>query len=255
MDINIPINNIELVEQLKKLKENYSESVEHRFFEMLLLAKFLSPLSRNSLQMYNSDKDVLLQNASIELIQLEDKFGNNYLPVFTDFEEIKKWNDSEEIRSLVLSFDDYKALIYRDDLEINGFVLNPFGENIVFDKKLIQQVENSLVKVKKDESVMIGLPEKYQEKMLEELSNFFSNVKSVKSAFLLFMVRGGIEKSYLMIVDVESNENKIFKQIGEFASKYLNEDEVLDIAPLSSYFGKNAVKGYEPFYRKQENII
>lgn len=250
MDINKPIENLVLLGLLDKLKTLFNADTEHEFFKELLSTKFLSPITQDSLQGCKRGESTLKEGARIKFIHLNDEKGNSYLPVFTDWNELKKWNETEEIKTLILSFEDYKTMTLENNSMITGFVLNPYGHNIVFDKNLIQQAEESVSKKRESESVMIGVPEKYPHKMIEALKDFLPTIDSVKSAYLLLMVRGEKDKSCLLVVDTDGNLNIVFGKIAKIVTKYLAKEELIDFVPLSQPFGKSAVEGQEPFYKK-----
>lgn len=245
MDINSPIENPVLIELLNNLKAQFNADTEHEFFKELLSSKFLSPITQDSLQGCKSG-----EGTTIKFIHLNDEKGNSYLPVFTDWNELKKWNKTEGIKTLILSFEDYKTMILENNSMFTGFVLNPFGHNIIFDKNLIQQAEENISKKQKSESVMIGVPEKYPHQMIEALKDFLPSIESVKSAYLSLMIRGEKAKSYLLVVDTDGNLNDVFGKIAEVVTKYLSKEELIDFVPLAQAFGKSAVEGQEPFYKR-----
>lgn len=250
MDINKPIENLVLLGLLDKLKAQFNADTEHEFFKELLSTKLLSPITQDSLQGCKSGESTLKEGATIKFIHLNDEKGNSYLPVFTDWNELKKWNETDGVKTLILSFEDYKTMILENNSMFTGFVLNPFGHNIVFDKNLIQQAEENMTEKTESESVMIGAPEEYPHKMIEALKDFLPSIDSVKSAYLLLMVRGEKDKSYLLVLDTDGNLNDVFRKIAKVAIKYLSKEELIDFVPLSQSFGKSAVEGQEPFYKK-----
>ncbi|MEG0314854.1 MAG: enhanced serine sensitivity protein SseB [Erysipelotrichaceae bacterium] len=250
MDINKPIENLVLLELLDKLKAQFNADTEHEFFKELLSTKFLSPITQDSLHGCKSGESTLKEGATIKFIHLNDEKGNSYLPVFTDWNELKKWNETEGIKTLILSFEDYKTMILENNSMFTGFVLNPFGHNIMFDKNLIQQAEENVSEKKERESVMIGVPEKYPHKMIEALKDFLPSIDSVKSAYLLLMVRREKDTSYLLVVETDGNLNDVFGKIAKVVTKYLSKEELIDFVPLSQPFGKSAVEGQEAFYKK-----
>lgn len=250
MDINSPIENPVLLELLNNLKAQFSIEIEHDFFKELLSTKFLSPITQDSLQGCKSGESTLKEGATIKFIHLNDEKGNSYLPVFTDWNELKKWNEKDDVKTLILSFEDYKTMILENNSMFTGFVLNPYGHNIIFDKNLIQQAEENMTEKTESESVMIGEPEKYPHKMIEALKDFLPSINSVKSAYFLLMVRGEKDKSYLLVVDTDGNLNDVFGKIAKIVTKYLAKEELIDFVTLSQPFGKSAVEGQEPFYKK-----
>lgn len=249
MDINKPITNFKLVEILEEIKNNYSHQKEAEFFEELVCTKFLVPITNDSLAECSSGETTLKENATIKFIAINDSKGNAYLPIFTDWEEVKKWNSDDNIKMLILTFQDCKAIAMVEDNEHKGFVLNPCGQNIVFGEELIRQIERENGKPEKEETVMLGIPENYPVQMVEAIKKSLVHMPSVKSAYLLLMIRGESDKSYLLIVDSSEEHNGIFEKIGDIAMEYLGEEEKLDFVPLSSEFGQSAIEGHTPFYK------
>ncbi len=245
MDTNKLIDNTEILNLLDRLKAQFSAELEYELYKQLLSTKFLSPLTEDSLNGSSIRKDTLNEESMIKFISLKDQNGNDYLPVFTDWNELKKWNKTNGIKTQVLTFVDYKAIIKERNSKFKGFVLNPASHNIIFDRDLIDEVCRI-----NDESVMIGIPEKYPHEMVEALQDFLTNIKDVKRAYLLLMIRGGTEKSYLLVVESKGNINDIFRKLAKVVSKYLVKDELVDFVSLSQPFGKSAVEGQKPFYEK-----
>jgi hypothetical protein len=250
VDTNKLIENSKLLELLERLKLNYDNQLEHEFFMELISTHLLTPITKDSLIGYVKANTTLKEGTTIKIIHLSDDAGNKYIPAFTDWNELRKWCSKKDIKTLILSFDDYKTIVSSADSSLNGFVLNPFGQNIMFNKDLIQKVEDNTVTIVKGESVMLGIPEKYPVKMIDALKQFLPSISLVNSAYLLWMVRGENDRSLLLIVDADGDYNKVFGKIADIAVNYLEENEKLDFVPLAEEFGKNAVEGHSPFYLK-----
>lgn len=252
MDINVPIENPELVSSMKELKNNYTQATERNFFKKLLEAKFLAPVIIDPAPVSKNEKTTLNKNTSISFIEIIDNEGSNFFPAFTDWEELRKWNQGEDLQTLIFTFKDYKEVILEreDEKSINGFVLNPLGQNVIFGKEQIQIVNNNAVQIDQDESVQIGVPKNYPTEMIEAVKSYLPKLSSVKSAYLMLMIRGKDDKSYLLVIDTDEDYNKVFENIAEVATKSLKPDEKIDFVPFNEEFGKSAVKDQDPFYRK-----
>ena len=250
MNINKPIENFQLLEQLKRLKVNNDEQSEYEFFEELVKSKFLSPVTEDSLLGVEGEEAILKEDGKIKFIHLSDEKGNNYIPAFTDWSELKKWNDSASVKALILSFSDYKTLITEGDNPPHGFVLNPFGDNIVFDSNLVHDVENVVNGINQERTVMLGVPEKYPDEMINALTKFLPILPTVEKAYLLWMVQENNDRSFLLVIDATGDYGTVFGQIADVAVKHLSADEKLDFVPASEDFGKDAIKGHQPFYEK-----
>ena len=72
---------------------------------------------------------------------LTTKDGKRFFMAFTDWMELKKWKDEENQQTFALKFEDYAAMLLRKDAQGNtspalGFVINPYGGNIVISKEM-----------------------------------------------------------------------------------------------------------------------
>ncbi|MBB6716807.1 enhanced serine sensitivity protein SseB [Clostridium gasigenes] len=247
MDVNKPITNQKLVDIMQKMKNDNSKEME--FLDELLKAKFLCPdimkLGANSKN--NSGKIVLNEGTTIKLVGLSSENGKNYLMAFTDWTELGKWKIETNQQTLILSYDDYQGVILKDDSTYEGFVINPYGANIVLDKNLIQNINQRFQQMKKGESVMLGSPKEYPYDMAEKLNIYFDKVQVVKRAYLLWMVRGE-EASYLLVLDFVGVPQTVFPKIADVCQPYL-KGKLLDMIPIGTVFGKSAIENQQPFYQ------
>lgn len=247
MGINKPITNKKLVEIMHKMKNDNSKEME--FLNEFLKAKFLCPavmkLGANSKN--NSGKIILNEGTTIKLVGLSSENGKNYLMAFTDWTELRKWQNKANQQTLILSYEDYQGAILKDDSAYEGFVINPYGENIVLDKNSIKNINQRFQHVKKDESVLLGLPKEYPYDMVEKLKLYFNKVKVVKAAYLLWMVRGE-EASYLLVLDFVGVPETVFPKIADVCQSYL-KGKLLDMIPMNTVFGKSAIENQQPFYQ------
>ncbi|MDO5539032.1 MAG: enhanced serine sensitivity protein SseB C-terminal domain-containing protein [Eubacteriales bacterium] len=149
---------------------------------------------------------------------------------------------------LVLTYADYQTIIVKTDSLYEGFVINPYGDNIVINKNILNNVYPRKYEVKKNESVMIGIPKDYPIQMVKKLKTAFKSIVDVKKAYLLWMARNQ-EMSYLLVLDTSGNEKEVFPLVGEICEPYLG-GKPLDMVTLKSKFGQDAVENQKPFYQK-----
>ncbi|MCR5755859.1 MAG: SseB family protein, partial [Acetatifactor sp.] len=67
-----------------------------------------------------------------------------FFMAFTDAMELKKWKNHEDQQTAVASFEDYAGLLFKKDGNGQlppaiGFVINPFGDNIIVPREMIAQ--------------------------------------------------------------------------------------------------------------------
>lgn len=237
----MPFDNTKLVKLMDQVKKDHNRKRKEALFEQLKKAQFLSPISDPELTA--QDKGVHREE-TMGIISIGDIYDNWYLPVFTDWDELYKWK-RKKVKAIVLSLKDYLPVIQNKE-DLNGLVINPFGQNIVINKAILQQ----LFVVEQKSHVMIGIPKKYPDKLVKAVRKKLSHIPFVNSAYLLWIVRENGEQGYLMILDAPGHEQEAFQTVGKLAEEYLEEGEVMDFLSLESRFGHDAVDGQTPFYCK-----
>lgn len=247
MDINQPVENPELLDVMNQLRQG--KGSEEVFFSELFQAKFLCPaqVELKGAVKEKRGKVSVGEGSTISPVSIRDQEGNHFLMAFTDWREIRKWSEEKNLKALVLTYEDYQHIIIDGDSPYAGVVINPYGANIVLNKDMMQNIHPDKVTMQEGETVMIGVPKDYPVKMVEALSQEFAKRKDVKCAYLLWMARGD-ETSYLLVLDADGNEQKLFPVIGEICQPFL-DGEFMDMVPFYSQFGQSAAENQEPFYR------
>ena len=145
-------------------------------------------------------------------------------------------------------------MVLKDTNAIKGFVINPFGQNIIITPELMQYFSSrkSEVVIQKDTKVMLGQPANYPHDMVNALSSFFKKHKEVKSAYLFLIHKEGEEKpNLLLVIDFTGDKAILFPKIAAIAQSYLNKGEYIEIVPRDCEFGMDATKDATPFYKKK----
>lgn len=247
MDINIPVENPELMMKMHNYMSSQSEDDEKTLFEAILKANFLGPVSLENWKDCFSGKQVLDQDVKLELLSIKDDKNNIYLPTFTDWNEINKWRNDDKLKTIILTFEDY-AKVFRNNCEMVGLAINPYGENLIIHKEQIECIVNSR-KLRGGEIVKIGVPEKYPFEMSKEYEEFFTTQRCVKEAYLLLMVRENNQQNYLMVIDTDEDVDIIHPKLAKIATKHLKKNEVIDFITKNKKFGNLVIQGQSPFYR------
>ena len=247
MNINNPIENPKLVQCMHDMK--IDESKEGMFFDELSKAKFLCPavLDIKSSDESQDGKIVLGEGTTISMSSLTDQAGNHFLMAFTDWKEVRKWTNEDNPQMLVIDYNDYQSIILENESKYAGFTINPYGQNIVISRELINNIYSGEKVMKKGESVAIGLPKDYPEEMVRALKQYFTESKKIKSAYLLWMVRDG-EQSYLLVLDSDEKPEMLYPLIGDICIPHLN-GKFVDMIPLNSSLGLSATEEQRPFYK------
>lgn len=247
MDINSPVENPELVMKIHNYMSSQSDEDEKKLREALIKAKFLAPVSLKNWKSNSKGKQVLEHDVEFRLMSIQDKENNIYLPAFTDWNEISKWRNDDELKTIIFTFQDY-AKIFMNNKEMVGLVINPYGENLVINKQQIEGIISES-KLRGGETVKIGIPEKYPTDMSKAFEEYFQSKRCVLEAYLLLLVRENNEQSYLLVVETDEDVDVLYPELAKIATAHLEKTQVIDFISTQEKFGKIAIKGQSPFYK------
>lgn len=142
MEFNKPVSNPMMVGTIELLKAE--DTPEHRqmFLDELQKAKFLAPVVIDPVPQPDEKGQVkIARDAKVQFPMLSTEDGRKFFMAFTDWTELKKWRDEENQQTFAMNFDDYAGMLLRKDAQGNispalGFVINPFGGNIVVTREM-----------------------------------------------------------------------------------------------------------------------
>lgn len=143
MEFNKPVSNPMMVGSIELLKAE--DTPEHRqmFLDELQKAKFLSPVVIDPVPVPDENGRVIIaRDAKVQFPMLSTEDGRKFFMAFTDWTELKRWRDEENQQTFAMNFDDYAGMLLRKDAQGNispalGFVINPFGGNIVVTREMV----------------------------------------------------------------------------------------------------------------------
>lgn len=199
------------------------------------------------------ENGVLKAGATISFKMLTNSLGESFFIAFTDWEELAKWSMEKE-QTLISTYEDLKSMVLKDTKDAKGFVINPYGQNIIITPELMQYFSQrkSEILIEKDTKVLLGQPANYPQEMVNALSKFFKKHKEVENAYLFLAHKEGDEKpNLLFVIDFTGDKTTLFPQIAAVAQDYLGKDEYIELVPMNTEFGKDATKGATPFYKKK----
>ena len=131
-----PITNPELLSAIERMnRENSRESREAVLDLVISTARFLAPVTITP----PPDADMqgaLGQDTTIQFQLLTNQEGQPIFPAFTSWDELRKLCGPKNQQTLLLSFDDYAGMVLNDN-KAAGFVLDPFGACLSFDRAMI----------------------------------------------------------------------------------------------------------------------
>ncbi len=266
-DVNKPVENPRLTALFAGLSKaegaERNKLAEEIAKEIALNAWLLAVVQMNPVpEGHNGQggKIQLKKGTTISFPLLTTADGKKYLPVFTDWNELRKWPQyaNQQVRTMILSFDDIAATaagkfgaavnLFSDDFRISM-------ENIARMKqtKDIQTKGATSINVPKGTTVRLGEPADYPAEMVEAIRKYAAGVRSINAIWLRLMVRND-EASYLLVVDSREAGEKLWKGIADAAMPYRKKELFIDFISLDDSFGREAAKG-EPIYRRRRGLF
>lgn len=254
------IKNPELLAAIVKMQEDGSKENIDAMVTAVVNAKFVMPakVTPTTQAVTNNGQTVMQQSTQVQFRLLENQDKEKFFGVFTDTDEMLKWKGTEQATKVVTDFDSLSQMVMDPKAEVLGFVVNAFGKSVTFPKPMVasikQQRDYMRLKnppIKPGTQVQLGEPKEYPLDLMAALINHFSTDSSINAAYLRMMQQNG-QKSYFIVVDFFGNMETTFEEINQVAQPYLDDEIQLSMMPFSMEFARNAVKGVEPFYKKEQ---
>lgn len=248
ININEVAENQKLKELLKKIHEENNPNLENEILEEIIMKV-------NFLSYVNSDEnDIIFENINFNVLTTDD--NKIYLPAFTDLEELSKWGIPANMDTITLNFDNYVDIIL-DNENIEGLVINPFGNSFILSRKWLEELKAmkkerlnvNEIRIEANSKILIDIPKHYPTMMIEAIKNCCDSLGNINKAWLLEMITEK-EKSWLLILDFEGDKNYIFSRISQAARNYLG-NMYLDMLPYEDDFARNSVQNHKAFYNKK----
>jgi len=132
-----------LVGCIELLKEEDTPDHRNMFVGEMANASFLSPAMIEPPPAEDSDGNPRVAPGSrVQFPMLSAPDGRKFFMAFTDESEYGKWEEkNQKMPFFALKLEDYAAMLFRKDAAGNtcpalGFVINPYGANIIVPKEM-----------------------------------------------------------------------------------------------------------------------
>ena len=133
MEQTMELDNRALLTAAERMgRENTRESREAVLDAVISSARFLAPVNLLSPEEGAVDGG----GAAVQFQLLPNQEGQPFFPAFTSWEELRRLCGPKNQQTLLVSFDDYAAMILRDGRGA-GFVIDPFGCCLSFDRAMV----------------------------------------------------------------------------------------------------------------------
>jgi len=253
VDVNKPVTNPELIAAIDAVRANPSSETQNAVIDNLKRAHYLSPVNITPAPEPNTDGIITLTKDTIISFLGLDSADGTFLPVFTDWDELRKWRNDSNEQTLINTYEDICTIV-GDGAKYAGFSVNPYSSrNLLITQEMIRQfnapVANSWT-VKEETKIQIGVPANYPRELTDAVSKYLKTQRNVKSAHLVLMHNAG-ESSFLIVVDFVGDRKTTFSGIANIAVPHLKKGELIDMIPLEPGLGETVAKEHPPFYKRK----
>ncbi len=269
IDVNKPVTNPDLVSAINDMQRDNSPEKQNRMICEVMKAHFVTPVivspepkhDHDQCDCHDHDHDHKIEHkkdTTVSFYTIEDSAGHHFFLACTDWDELRKWQNNEHQQTFIVTFDDLAGMVLQEGCRCEGFVINPFGQSIVFNKTDVKALKDEMERqakggvigqaIEKETTVQLGEPREYPKDMVRAICAHMKKDKSVKAAYLRLMMKDG-EQSYLVVVDFSGDRRETFDGVGKAAWKHL-DGMYIDLVPFDTDFGRQAAMGVEPFYKR-----
>lgn len=134
-DMTKPLTNPELAAAIARMdRENTRESREAVLDLVISTARFLAPITIPDAA---KQSDGTVTEFQFQL--LPNQNGQPFFPAFTCWDELRKLCGPQNQQTVLLTFDDYARMILQDN-RATGFVIDPFGRCLSFERSMVEHL-------------------------------------------------------------------------------------------------------------------
>lgn len=136
------LNNMDLIISIKVMQGNPTPETQSAFINQMIHAKFLTP----AVSAMKKDDSTGEDRKMYRFPHVANAEGAQYLIAFTDELELNKWQVEGEYEAILSDFRNFSSITLQNNSPYNGFVINPFNENIIVDKEIMNHINKNIKK-------------------------------------------------------------------------------------------------------------
>lgn len=194
----------------------------------------------------------------ISFALLNDANDRRFYPIFTNAEELMKWQLAREESSstMALAFDNYAQMIVEKNAA-DGIAVNPFGDNLLIEKDTVSRwwEKKQIIKKGFTQRIMqdgaqavFSTPSPFPMDLSEALCDAAKHHGEIRRLWLRQMEQDG-KTGFLAVIDGDNIKSSIINELGTAARPSLKKYErELNIVFLGSELGRKAAENVIPVY-------
>ena len=143
-------SNAALIAAIEEMRKVFKPETQNKVINLALRATFIVPalIEKNTELVADEENHVKFEDKQkAKFILVNHKERGAFFPVFTDPEEAEKLKTEQPHQTFAMKFADIATLTERTP-NVNGFVINPFHQNLPFTKEMLESIKQTLIKIK-----------------------------------------------------------------------------------------------------------
>lgn len=266
-----PLTNPAMKQAMSAMKADNNPQTRNVMINEMMRSTFLVPVqvgfAGTPPKMDKNGKVPIPPNTKISFALLGTADKKQYFMAFTDWDELHKWRKNPAQQTMMMHFDEYASLIDKNP-QVSGFVINPFGDNLRFDRETVASLKkqkDAFAKAAREraeqnrihpgDKVVIVELSVYPEELLAPVCEVLEANSQVNEAYLQMMIVNDEKKSYLLVLDAPKDD-ALFRDVLQAARPYLQQVKMdLNLTIAASPLGQQGIRGSEPFYSRVRGRI
>ncbi len=183
--------------------------------------------------------------------------GKKYMVVYSDSDsyEVAFEGKPYKQKGVTAGFADILDVVMAPNMGLDGFVINPGVENILFGKDMLKMIAQQM-DIGGDDTAKVGEPDHYPEQLKDKLDEYLLDAPSVKRIWVRLLKENHTEVLRWMIIietELEGDELKYQTEtLRNFVKPYLDGMDALVVSSKED-FSQQVIKGVKPFAGEGSN--
>ena len=237
------IENTELVEVMGRVRQSGTEENMIELLRQVAGATLLVPVDGDE--------------GSYSFHAVAGAEGKKYMVVYSDSDsyEVAFEGKPYKQKGVTAGFADILDVVMAPNMGLDGFVINPGVENILFGKDMLKMIAQQM-DIGGDDTAKVGEPDHYPEQLKDKLEEYLLDDPSVKRIWVRLLKENHTEVlRWMIIIDTELEGDELKYQtetLRNFVKPYLDGMDALVVSSKED-FSQQVIKGVKPFAGEGSN--
>lgn len=203
----------------EEFRKDANNTSFNKMLHTLMSTNFICPATWDKEPQKTEDGRLLFEaNTKFQLNIVNNPNKDNYFPIFTNIEELRKFSPNKDQQSLVLTYPQYLPFIKTFKEQVKGIVIDPFGINVPISCEILLKMhemshlrENA---IHKGDKIRLREPQENITELQRALCRFGDEHPEIQSIYLKERFVEDQPTHWFLIVETENEDPQIFQELG-----------------------------------------